>query len=89
MCEGGMTQVTKYDPKTIEAGKYEYWQAHDCFRADGTGKSYTIILPPPNITGKLHLGHAWDATLQDILIRYHKMKGYNTVWIPGLDHAGK
>ncbi|MBW1710729.1 MAG: valine--tRNA ligase [Deltaproteobacteria bacterium] len=79
-----------YDPKTVEAHFYKYWEEGGYFRADEnkSGEPYTIVIPPPNVTGTLHLGHALDNTIQDILIRYHRMKGYNTLWLPGTDHAG-
>ena len=79
-----------YDPKNVEERWYKYWEKHDFFRADENkpGPSYTIVIPPPNVTGTLHLGHALDNTLQDVLIRYHRMKGLNTLWVPGTDHAG-
>ncbi len=80
----------KFDHKQVEEGKYEQWLADGVFTADVTSskKPYSIILPPPNVTGKLHLGHAWDTTLQDMLIRYKKMQGYEALWLPGMDHAG-
>lgn len=81
---------TKYDPKSIEQGRYEWWLEGKFFEAQPTsGKEpYTIVIPPPNVTGKLHLGHAWDTTLQDILIRMKRMQGYDALWLPGMDHAG-
>ncbi|MDD4596263.1 MAG: class I tRNA ligase family protein, partial [Candidatus Izemoplasmatales bacterium] len=79
----------KYDSKQIEAGKYEYWLQNNCFAAgDVTKKPFTIVIPPPNITGKLHLGHTWDTTLQDIIIRRKRMQGYDALYLPGMDHAG-
>lgn len=80
----------KYNHLDVEKGKNQEWiekKIFECNKYD-TKKNFSIILPPPNVTGKLHLGHAWDSTLQDILIRYKKLKGYNTMWIPGMDHAG-
>lgn len=81
---------TKYDPKSIEQGRYEWWLKGKYFEAQPeSGKEpYTIVIPPPNVTGKLHLGHAWDTTLQDILIRMKRMQGYDALWLPGMDHAG-
>ncbi|MCW1926984.1 valine--tRNA ligase [Bhargavaea beijingensis] len=81
---------TKYDPQSIERGRYEWWVNGKFFEAQPeSGKEpYTIVIPPPNVTGKLHLGHAWDTTLQDILIRMKRMQGYDALWLPGMDHAG-
>ncbi|KAA0549565.1 valine--tRNA ligase [Bacillus sp. BGMRC 2118] len=81
---------TKYDPKAIEAGRYEFWLNGKYFEAkpEEGKKPYTIVIPPPNVTGKLHLGHAWDTTLQDILTRIKRMQGYDVLWLPGMDHAG-
>ncbi|KID41575.1 valine--tRNA ligase [Fructilactobacillus fructivorans] len=81
---------TKYDPTSVEAGMYKKWLDEDVFKPNGNpeAKPYSIVLPPPNVTGKLHLGHAWNTTLQDMLIRQKRMQGYDTVWIPGMDHAG-
>ncbi len=81
---------TKYDPQTIEQGRYEWWLEGKFFEAhpESDKKPYTIVIPPPNVTGKLHLGHAWDTTLQDILIRMKRMQGYDALWLPGMDHAG-
>ena len=78
-----------YDPGNVEDRIYKYWTDNDCFKAtvDRTKKPYTIVIPPPNITGQLHMGHALDETLQDILIRYKRMSGYATLWLPGTDHA--
>ncbi len=74
----------------MEAEVYADWLRNDCFKADPVkeGKPYSIVIPPPNVTGALHLGHAINNTLQDILTRMHRMRGFNTVWIPGIDHAG-
>lgn len=80
---------TKYDFKKVEEGKYEYWLKNKYFEAgDVSKKAFCIVIPPPNVTGKLHLGHAWDTTLQDIIIRYKRMDGYDALWLPGMDHAG-
>ena len=79
----------KYEPNEFEKDIYENWEKHDYFKPSGdkTKQSYCIMMPPPNVTGKLHMGHALDGTLQDILIRYKRMQGYNTLWVPGTDHA--
>ena len=79
----------KYDHKMVEEGKYENWLHHKYFESgDMSKKPYAIVIPPPNVTGKLHLGHAWDTTLQDIIIRFKRMQGYDALWVPGMDHAG-
>jgi valyl-tRNA synthetase len=79
-----------YDPAAVEAKAYETWLNEKCFLADpaAPGEAYSIVIPPPNVTGALHLGHAINNTLQDVLTRMHRMAGFNTVWIPGIDHAG-
>ncbi len=78
----------KYDSKQVESGKYEYWLNNHYFECgDVSKKPYSIVIPPPNVTGKLHLGHAWDTSLQDIIIRYKRMQGYDVLWLPGTDHA--
>ncbi|MGM7720954.1 valine--tRNA ligase [Metabacillus sp. Hm71] len=81
---------TKYDPNTIEKNRYSFWVEGKYFEATGdeSKQPYTIVIPPPNVTGKLHLGHAWDTTLQDILTRMKRMQGYDVLWLPGMDHAG-
>lgn len=81
---------TVYDAKTTEEEIYKFWEDNNCFKADANSKKppYSIVIPPPNVTGVLHMGHALDGTLQDILIRYHRMSGYETLWLPGTDHAG-
>ncbi|MBO7681539.1 MAG: valine--tRNA ligase, partial [Clostridia bacterium] len=81
--------ATKYDPSQFEDKIYDFWQKGNYFHAvpDPSRPSYTIVIPPPNITGQLHMGHALDNTLQDILIRYKRMKGFDTLWLPGTDHA--
>ncbi len=78
-----------YDPKSIEDRIYQNWEEHKYFHAevDRSKKPFTIVMPPPNITGQLHMGHALDNTMQDILIRYKRMQGYNALWQPGTDHA--
>ena len=80
---------TKYNHIEVEKGKYDNWKKKGYFNSyDLSKKPYCIVIPPPNVTGKLHLGHAWDTTLQDILTRYKRMDGYDTLWLPGMDHAG-
>lgn len=81
---------TKYDPNAIEKDRYTYWLEGKFFEAqnDKTKDPYTVVIPPPNVTGKLHLGHAWDSTLQDIVTRMKRMQGYDVLWLPGMDHAG-
>ncbi len=79
----------KYDHKKVEMGKYDNWLKANYFKAGDLSKEpYCIVIPPPNVTGNLHLGHAWDTTLQDVLIRYKRMDGYDALWVPGMDHAG-
>lgn len=81
--------ASKYDFTAVEAGKYDEWLKEGYFTSGDNRKiPYTIVIPPPNVTGKLHLGHAWDTTLQDILIRRKRMQGYDALWLPGMDHAG-
>lgn len=79
----------QYSPSEFEDKIYSYWMENDCFKASPNSKKkpYTIVIPPPNITGQLHMGHALDETLQDILIRWKRMSGYETLWLPGTDHA--
>ena len=79
-----------YEPQAVEAKIYDMWQQGGYFHAerDESKKLFTIVMPPPNVTGQLHMGHAMDATLQDTLIRFKRMQGYNALWIPGVDHAG-
>ena len=79
-----------YEPQQVESSIYEMWMENDCFKAtpDPDKKPYSIVMPPPNVTGQLHMGHALDATLQDILTRYKRMQGYSALWLPGTDHAG-
>ncbi|MEH7442351.1 valine--tRNA ligase [Bacillus sp. JJ1122] len=88
--EENLSMPTKYDPSAIEQGRYEWWIKGKFFEAkdDAQKKPYTIVIPPPNVTGKLHLGHAWDTALQDILTRMKRMQGYDVLWLPGMDHAG-
>ncbi|OPX24556.1 MAG: valine--tRNA ligase, partial [Planctomycetales bacterium 4484_123] len=79
-----------YDPRKVESVIYERWLAAGAFRAEeaGGGKAFSIVIPPPNVTDKLHVGHALNNTLQDIIVRHRRMQGYNTLWMPGTDHAG-
>ncbi|MDP3495781.1 MAG: valine--tRNA ligase [Hyphomonadaceae bacterium] len=78
----------RFDHKAAEPRLYEAWEKSGAFKPSGDGKPYAIVIPPPNVTGVLHMGHALNNTLQDVLIRYHRMKGYRTLWQPGTDHAG-
>jgi len=82
--------MNNYDPQEIETRWYEHWEASGYFSPDRrqSGKSYTIVIPPPNVTGSLHIGHALVNTLQDVLIRWRRMQGFRTLWLPGTDHAG-
>ncbi|WP_456429387.1 class I tRNA ligase family protein, partial [Nitratifractor sp.] len=88
------TQKTHYDPKAVEADYYRLWEDRGYFEIDGNeaiqqeGKRFCIMMPPPNVTGHLHIGHALTFTLQDIIVRYKRMDGYKTLWQPGTDHAG-
>ena len=80
---------TKYNHLEVEKEKYNKWKENGYFNSgDLSKKPYAIVIPPPNVTGKLHLGHAWDTTLQDIMIRYKRMDGFDAMWLPGMDHAG-
>lgn len=81
---------TVYDAKVTEEEIYKFWEENQCFKADAKSLKppYSIVIPPPNVTGVLHMGHALDGTLQDILTRYHRMSGYEALWLPGTDHAG-
>ena len=79
-----------YDPHEVEGRIYQQWEENKCFAGvrEAKKKPYTIVMPPPNVTGQLHMGHAMDCTLQDILIRFKRMQGYAALWVPGTDHAG-
>ena len=79
-----------YEPQQVEGRIYQMWMDHDCFKAepDPDKKPFSIVMPPPNVTGQLHMGHAMDSTLQDILMRFKRMQGYSALWLPGTDHAG-
>ena len=80
----------QYDPAAIEADLYRRWLAADLFRADARdpGKRYVVMMPPPNVTAVLHVGHGLNNTVQDVLVRFERMRGRNTLWLPGTDHAG-
>ena len=79
----------KYEPLKVEEGRYDQWVKDELFKPrENGGEPYSVVIPPPNVTGRLHLGHAWDTTLQDIIIRQKRMQGYDTLWLPGMDHAG-
>lgn len=90
MTQEELSMSTKYEPQAVEQGRYDWWLKGKYFEAQPeSGKDpYTIVIPPPNVTGVLHLGHAWDTTLQDIIIRMKRMQGYDALWLPGMDHAG-
>ncbi|HKK15217.1 MAG TPA: class I tRNA ligase family protein, partial [Gammaproteobacteria bacterium] len=77
-----------YNPQAIEMTRYRQWEENGYFAPAGRGPAYCIMLPPPNVTGSLHMGHAFQHTLMDILVRYHRMSGDNTLWQCGTDHAG-
>ena len=79
-----------YEPQEVEDRLYAHWEERGCFKADNKSEKepFTVVIPPPNVTGQLHMGHAMDETIQDILIRYKKLRGYETLWLPGTDHAG-
>src|SRR5690625_2429045 len=81
---------SKYNPREVEQGRYDFWLQGNYFEATGDPdkEPYTIVIPPPNVTGKLHLGHAWDTTMQDTISRMKRMQGYDVLWLPGMDHAG-
>ena len=80
---------THYDHKLVEEGKYQSWKDKGYFLSgDLTKTKFSMVIPPPNVTGMLHLGHAWNTTVQDIIARYKKAKGFDVLWLPGMDHAG-
>ena len=85
-----MEMPKKYNPAEVEQGKYEKWVKAGVFKSDVESDKtpFSIVIPPPNVTGKLHLGHAWDTTLQDIITRMKRMQGYDVLYLPGMDHAG-
>lgn len=79
----------KYDHLKVEAGLYDWWLSKQAFASgDAAKQPFSVVIPPPNVTGKLHLGHAWDSTIQDIIVRRKRMQGFDTLWLPGMDHAG-
>src|SRR5574344_613936 len=82
--------ATTYSAADVEEKIYKFWEDSEFFKSDAKSakKPYSIVIPPPNVTGVLHMGHALDGTLQDILTRYHRMMGYEALWLPGTDHAG-
>src|SRR5690625_2519012 len=84
------TLPPKYDHKMVEKNRYEYWVNERFFTPSGdeNKEPYSIVIPPPNVTGRLHLGHAWDTTMQDMISRMKRMQGYDVLWLPGMDHAG-
>jgi valyl-tRNA synthetase len=83
------TLKPKYDFKEVEENRYDIWMEKGYFKSGKTDlKPFTVVIPPPNVTGKLHLGHAWDNTLQDIIIRRKRMMGFDALYLPGMDHAG-
>src|SRR5918998_3013425 len=81
---------TRYSPAGVEQRWQQTWEAEGLYNAelDAPGESYVIALPPPNVTGELHMGHALNASIQDTLVRWHRMRGFNVLWQPGYDHAG-
>ncbi len=84
-----MALEKRYDPHLVEKGKYERWKNRGYFRSGDESKPpFSLVIPPPNVTGKLHLGHAWNNTIQDVITRYKKARGYDVLWLPGMDHAG-
>ena len=88
MSEKENTLATKYDPKEVEDKWYKYWESHDLFKSvPDEREPYCIVIPPPNVTGVLHMGHMLNNTIQDILIRRARMEGKNALWVPGTDHA--
>src|SRR5699024_4697860 len=90
MTQEELSMSTKYEPQAVEEGRYQWWLKGKYFEAQPeSGKTpYTIVIPPPNVTGVLHLGHAWDTTMQDTISRMKRMQGYDVLWLPGMDHAG-
>jgi len=88
--KGKMALPSKYHPQDVEQGRYKFWLDGKYFEATGdqNKEPFSIVIPPPNVTGKLHLGHAWDTTMQDTVARMKRMQGYDVLWLPGMDHAG-
>ena len=87
-----MELSTRYTPKDIEEPLYTKWNDSGCFQppaeGEGSGKPFTVMIPPPNVTGVLHMGHALNGTVQDIVVRHRRKSGFDTLWVPGTDHAG-
>lgn len=87
-----MELSTRYTPKDIEEPLYQKWNDSGCFQppaeGEGSGKPFTVMIPPPNVTGVLHMGHALNGTVQDIVVRHRRKSGFDTLWVPGTDHAG-
>src|SRR5215813_8343557 len=79
---------TTFDPKAVEGRLYEAWEKSGAFKPRAEGEGFSIVIPPPNVTGSLHIGHALNNTLQDILARFERMRGKSVLWQPGMDHAG-
>ncbi|WP_099221273.1 valine--tRNA ligase [Listeria costaricensis] len=90
MSDQELKMPTKYEPQKVEEGRYKWWIENEFFKAEGNQEKqpFSVVIPPPNVTGKLHLGHAWDTTLQDIITRIKRMQGFDTLYLPGMDHAG-
>ena len=88
ICHSRYVMEKSFEPRAIEPKWYAQWEAHGYFAPGGNGEPYCILLPPPNVTGTLHMGHAFQQTLMDALIRYHRMRGFSTLWQGGTDHAG-
>ena len=79
---------SKYDHNNSEEKIYNYWESNKLFQPKKNSKKFSIVIPPPNVTGSLHMGHALNNSIQDLLVRYHRMNNYETLWQPGTDHAG-
>ena len=89
MSDNTAEMSARYDPARVEDRVYAFWESNRLFHAEpGSSTPYAIVIPPPNVTGALHMGHALNNTLQDILIRWRRMQGLNALWMPGTDHAG-
>jgi valyl-tRNA synthetase len=89
LLEGNMKLDTHYNHLKVEKGRYEHWKKSGYFKSGDTSKpKFSVVIPPPNVTGVLHLGHAWDNTFQDIIARYKKAQGFDVLYLPGMDHAG-
>ena len=83
-----MELATKYSPEAVESRWYEYWMKHRLFHSEPDNRpAYTVVIPPPNVTGVLHMGHMLNNSIQDILVRRARMRGFNACWVPGTDHA--